>query len=372
MGDKNNNKIIPSAIFMIGEWFGGGVMKCKDLSGGELFLKFDSLDKKTSVNQEAVMKFFEDKMESMVGEKEILKVKNHLEEDVGFEEKIEEMGLSRKEEREFLKEESIKIVKDNWKINSGKWMRGALSESSETIEFDGNTYPVFYSKTIISDSDGNPSKSGLYYISKNQYNLPVIGINIESGGDVWLNQYVASKDNFDGLIRHSIRTAEKKIDFLVEFESREADYSDLCGHINHFKKTKNYKRYIDGCNYILNLGVEDIASKIFVKLPRHLGKSMRAELIQSDSNSMINTLSKGVENIYLSKLSDIEKEEAISDFKGSFNDENKVFGFYDIVNVGAMVEPASYGFLTNNLNPRKTFFDVETILSKLDNVVGVG
>jgi hypothetical protein len=43
-----------------------------------------------------------------------------------------------------------------------------------------------------------------------------------------------------------------------------------------------------------------------------------------------------------------------------------MYGFYDIVSIGDEIEGNTYGFLTNNLNPRKVFFDISTIQKNIN------
>jgi hypothetical protein len=70
----------------------------------------------------------------------------------------------------------------------------------------------------------------------------------------------------------------------------------------------------------------------------------------------------------LSKVSDVEKDEIVSDFISNLITNDRVYGFYDIMNIGDDIEADSYGFLPNNLNPRKTYYDINTLFNKLNEL----
>ena len=370
----NNKNILPAVFFQIGDWVSISdgaielkksevpIMRCRDLSGKNLFIKFCYFKGDGDPVTEEIESFFDKKQHQMVNEKEILKVKNYLEESSEIEDKIEALGLSRKEEREWLKDEAKKIVLDNWKITGGKWMRGAISSSKDNVTFDGDVYPLYESKTIIYDANDEPSKSGLYYITKYRHSIPVMVNNMDDGGSVFLNKNVATIDNFKSLINHSIRTAKKKIDFLPLFYTRNEKWMSVCNSINKFKNDKVYNRYIDGCNYILDNAGDDIVDTVFVSLPNSLKKSFNHDLLLSDSNSMLNSVMNGVGRIYYRGEKDEDKKAAlIREFGENFKSPENIYGFYDIVSIGDNIEGNTYGFLTNNLNPRKIYFDVGTI-----------
>ena len=376
MVQARKNTILPAAFFKIGGYMSlrdgqmaeekgqEPLVKCTDLSGELIFVKFAKLKKGDPINTDNLIEFFDKKRDQMVTEKEILKVKDYLEENEAFEKSLEDLGLSRKEEREYIKTKASEIVKENWSVKPGTWIRGALSITKEEAEYEGNQYPIYESKTIIYDDENQPSRSGLYYISRNRYNVPIVMFSEQ----VWFNGPAGSIENFQALIKHSMRTAKKNVDFLVEFESRDIEFADTCRHINTFKKQKNYKRYQDGCNFILNSKDPEVHKKVYLKLPRSLTKVMTGDHQRSDSNSMLNTLGTGVRNIYLSKVSDVEKDEIVSDFISNLITNDRVYGFYDIMNIGDDIEADSYGFLPNNLNPRKTYYDINTLFNKLNEL----
>ena len=377
---SDNKSIIPAAFFQIGPWvsidnnnfsFDRGsdpIMLCRDLSGDKILIQFDFFKNKKDekITTEFVEEFFLKKQQQMVNNKEILKVKNFLEEDSEIEKLMDEMELGRKEEREWLKEKSEEIVLNNWDISSGKWMRGAISTTNKSIEIDGQEVPLFLSKTIIVESDGEPSKSGLYYITKTRHNIPVVSYAKNGYADIYLNKHVASVENFTSLISHSIRTAKREIDFLPEFFSRSAEWNTTCEAINQYKASKDYKRYIAGCEYILSNSSEALVSDVFIKLPKSLKRSFDINLLKSDSNSIINTLKDGIIRIYYNSTNDHEKDIIIGDFLDSFGTSDAMYGFYDIVSIGNEIEGNTYGFLTNNLNPRKVFFDISTIQKNIN------
>lgn len=378
----NNKNILPAVFFQIGDWVTSSkgkinitkseepIMLCKDLSGENLFIKFCYFKEDGNPDTSEIDEFFEKKQKQMVNDKEILKVKNYLEESSEIEEEIETLEMSRKEEREWLKKKAEKIVLENWKISKGKWMRGAISSTKDKVEFEGEQYTLYESKTIIYDGNKDPSKSGLYYITKNRHSIPVMVNNINDGGNVFLNKNVATIDNFKSLLNHSIRTAKKNIDFLPLFYTRDDKWKPICNSINKFKAEKSYKRYIDGCNYILDNSDDDIVDIIFISLPNSLKKSFNHDLLLSDSNSMVNAVMNGVERIYYRGEEDEDKKEALMrEFGENFRSPENIYGFYDIVSIGDTIEGNTYGFLTNNLNPRKIFFDVKTIGSNIHSLL---
>lgn len=376
MVQARKNTILPAAFFKMGEYMSikdghikeergeEPLVRCTDLSGDLIFVKFSKLKKDEPINTDNLIDFLEKKRDQMVTEKEILKVKDYLEENEEFEKSLEALDLSRKEEREYIKTKASEIVRENWSVKPGTWIRGALSVTKEEGEYEGSKYPIYESKTIVYDEENQPSRSGLYYISRNRYNIPIVMF----GEQVWFNGPAGSLENFQALIKHSMRTAKKNSDFLVEFESRDVEFADTCRHINAFKKQKNFQRYQDGCNFILNSTDPEIYKKVYLKLPRSLSRVMTGEHQRTDSNSMLNTLGQGIRNIYLSKVSDVEREEIVNDFISNLITNDKVYGFYDIMNIGDDVEADSYGFLPNNLNPRKTYYDIDTLFNKLSEL----
>jgi len=333
----NNTKkiIIPSAFFQIGEFItiNNGevvlspgdipIMKCMDLSGEPLFIKFKIFRSKDELTTANLIKFFSDKQKQMITEKEILKIKNYLEDSPAIEEEIDSLSLSRKDERVWLKDKANSIAMNNWEISSGKWMRGSLSYTSEIIKFNDKEYQLLESHSIIYENDNEPSKSGLYYITKNRHNIPLIASNVESGGSIFLNKNIASIDNFTSLLRHAIRTAKKKIDFLPEFSTRLEEWTGFCNGINKYKIDKNYSRYIAGCEFLLDNLENDIMNKIFIKLPKSLMKSFKVDMVKSDSNSMLNTLKSGVQRIYYPKISELDIDDLHNVFYSELNPQSR-------------------------------------------------
>lgn len=380
MENSKAKNILPAVFFKIGNWVSldgtsveklegsSPLMCCSDLSGEKIFIRFEYFKNEGSPNTGEVKEFFLKKRDQMITDKELIKVKNHLEESPDIDEKIEGLGLGRKEEREWLKGEARKIVEENWTISAGKWMRAAVSKTNEKIVDDGVEYFIYESKSIIYDDDNNPSKSGLYFITKNRHNIPVVVKNHNDGGECFLNKDVASYENFEALIKHSIRTAKRNIDFLPDLFTRNPDWTNTCNAVNKFKVEKKYDRYIGGLEYILETSGKDIQTQVFVRLPGSLKKSFNPDLLNSDSNSILNALKKGVERIYYSKEDDEVKDLVIKKLSSSFDSAEQTYGFYDIVSMGDEIEGDSYGFLTNNLNPRKTYYNIETISKAVESL----
>ena len=381
--NKSFKKIIPAAFFQIGKWVilddKGGVglgegdiplMVCKDLGGDYVFIRFERYKGDEKLDTEEVKKFFISKQLQMVSDKEILKAKDYLEGSEEIEVEIESLNLSRKEEREWLKQRSQKTVKKNWEITTGKWMRGAISSTSEVVVFNNIKYPIYESKTIIYDNDNEPSKSGLYYITKNRHSIPVMIIKGESSSKCFLNKNVTKINEFITLINHGIRTAKKNVDFLPEFIARGGDLAKACKSINGFKRNRNYERYIDGCRYLLRLAEEDpkLMNKVFVELPSTLAENCNFEKMSNDNKSMLNTLKDGYTRIYHWDESEEEKAKAEKSLLAAFKDCTSLYGFYDIVSVGDEVESNTYGFMPNNFNVRKIYYDISTLQEGLNNI----
>ena len=377
---KKKKSIYPAVIFQIGKWVNivdgkatieegtKPTMLCKDLSGKYIFVKFSFYKQDEEVGLAEVKDFFAKKQAQMVSGKEILKVKDYLENSPEVEELIDSKGLTRKEEREWLKDEAQRIVEDNWDIKTGKWVRGALSLCGEFVEFNGNKYPMYESKTIIWEKEGEPSKSGLYYISKNRHNIPIKVSGLTTGGKCVLNSAVANLDNFESLVRHAIRTAERGVGFLPEFESNDGSYKSACLAINDFKRKEEYERYVDGCKFLLGKQDPMIASKVMVELPFVLKKSFDHENLVEDSNSMLNNLKNGIERIYHWEAGEEETEAAGKEVLNLFEQVATIYGFYDIVSIGDTIDGNTYGFMQNNVAPRKTYFDLETIDRKMSQM----
>lgn len=380
MSDGKTKNIIPAVFFKIGKWVSidkstivshedeSPIMHCKDLSGADVFIRFEYFKNDGNPTTTEVKQFFVDKANQMVTDKEIIKVKSFLEESPDIDEEIEKLGLGRKEEREWLKGEARKIVLNNWSIVSGKWMRAAISLTQEKIIYNDKEYLLYESKSIIYDENDEPSKSGLYYITKNRHNIPVVVKQYHNGGECFLNKDVASYENFKSLINHSIRTAKRNIDFLPDFFTRDVDWVNTCNAINKFKAEKKYLRYITGCEYLLESSGSEIVGKVFVRLPGSLKKSFNPELLNSDSNSILNGFKNGVQRIYYGKEDDEVKKSVDEKLSVAFNTAENSYGFYDIVSIGDEIEGNSYGFLTNNLNPRKTYYDIETLTNSIESL----
>jgi hypothetical protein len=380
MSDGKTKNIIPAVFFKIGKWVSidkgtivshedeSPIMHCKDLSGDDLFIRFEYFKNDGNPTTTEVKQFFVDKANQMVTDKEIIKVKSFLEESADIDEEIEKLGLGRKEEREWLKGEARKIVLNNWSIVPGKWMRAAISLTQEKLIYDDKEYLLYESKSIIYDENDEPSKSGLYYITKNRHNIPVVVKQYHNGGECFLNKDVASYENFKSLINHSIRTAKRNIDFLPDFFTRDADWVNTCNAINKFKAEKKYLRYITGCEYLLESSGSEIVGKVFVRLPGSLKKSFNPELLNSDSNSILNGFKNGVQRIYYGKEDGEVKKSVDEKLSVAFNTAENSYGFYDIVSIGDEIEGNSYGFLTNNLNPRKTYYDIETLTKSIESL----
>lgn len=380
MSQEKTKSIIPAVFFQVGDWVGVNdgiisdtssevpVMRCLDLSGDTVFIRFEYFKNEGSPTTELVKEFFVKKSEQMVTDKEILKVKGHLEDSPDVDDRIEALGLGRKEEREWLKEEARKIVLDNWSIIPGKWMRAAISTTKEKISFEGVEYPLYESKSIIYDENNDPSKSGLYYVTKNRHNIPVVIKDYHKGGECFLNKNVASYENFISLINHSIRTAKRNIDFLPDFFTRNSDWTNTCNAINKFKAEKKYDRFVSGCEYMLEHCDEHIVDHVFVRLPGLLKRSFNPELLNSDSNSILNAFKNGVQRIYYAKDEPEVKSSIDEKLSHAFDESHNSYGFYDIVSIGDEIEGNSYGFLTNNLNPRKTYFDIKTLANSINSL----
>jgi len=378
MGENKKNKsIYPAVIFQVGKWVSVAgdkvsisegkepIMMCKDLSGKYLFVKFSYYKQEGELLIDEVKDFFEKKKEQMVTGKEILKVKDYLENSAEVDELIESKGLTRKEEKEWLKNEAQSIVEDNWTIDTGKWMRGAVSLTGRFIDFNAIKYPLYESKTIIWEKDGEPSKSGLYYITKNRHNIPIKIDGLLKGGKCMLNSGVANANNFESLVRHAIRTAKKGVGFLPEFSSSDGDYKSACLAINKYKRNEEYDRFIDGCNFLLGKKDQLIAVKVKVELPFVLNKSFEHDLLVEESNSMLNNLKNGIERIYHWDDSDEITENAGKQVIELFKNTPTIYGFYDIVSIGDTIDGDTYGFMQNNVAARKTYYDMETITAKM-------
>ena len=245
--------IIPASIFKII----GFINKTdnsisKDPQDGNLLLVYSDSGKKIilrltgnkgELTKEDVQKYIENKVQSVIKQKEIDLVAAELEylEEIEVEieeavDKLKEEGKDRKEiiqfKKDFKQNKAKDIVFDRRNIKEGSILRLAISfgDKLEKMNFQNEDLPILVSRAIIFDAEGEPTSTGMYYFSQTANQLP---INISP---------IVNKDN------------EALELFQIEL-SKLATIEHATHLIEHLERTlvksveKNSKAYLTGVNY---------------------------------------------------------------------------------------------------------------------------
>ena len=156
-------------------------------SGKKLCLRLTGSKSKTSLDD--VNRYFENKIQSVIKQKEIDLAAAELEYVEEFEDLLEDAIENFKESfdgkparddlKKFKKEwktaKASEIVYERRRFKKGSIIRVATSfgNKKEFAIFDKMRLPIIESRCIIFDKDGEPSTTGLYYFSQTDNQLPI-------------------------------------------------------------------------------------------------------------------------------------------------------------------------------------------------------
>ena len=352
-------------------------------SGKKVVLKLTGT--KTSLSKEDVKEYIENKVKSVIKQKEIDLVASELEylEEIEEEieiavEKLKEEGKDRKEiiqfKKEFKQNKAKDIVFDRRNIKNGSILRLAISfgDKLEKYDFNGESLPLLTSRAIIFDNEGNPTSTGMYYFSQTANQLPVNISSIFNKDNQPLELFqielskLANIGHAKHLIEHIERTIEKSIDmngkaYLTglnyDYEAiKDKEVFSLVKEINNIAKvreTKDVKEYIEKMKELL-LVLEEKPSlllSIYIKLNLLLNKNYFNTIEDSPFSKFDDTLV----NLNFSKLDPPDKnkmKETLKRKKEKIKLGEIPFNLNAIYNTPALKldEPsASWGFMHDNI-----------------------
>lgn len=387
--------IIPASIFkVIGflnkknntiaqEPQNGNLLLAYSDSGKKVILKLTGT--KSDLTSEDVKRYIDNKVKSVIKQKEIDLVASELEylEEIEIEldeaiEKMKEEGKDRKEildfKKNFKQEKANKIVYDRRKIKEGSILRLAVS-FSDTIEkyiLGNEELPILTSRAIIFDNEGNPTSTGMYYFAQTANQLPITITPIFNKDDELLELFnvelskLATIEHFKHFIKHMIRTVQKSIDmngkaFLVGVNYSYDDVKDLdvfntIKEINTIAKereTTNPEKYIELLNKLLEI-VENDNSLILYIYPK-FNLLANKNYFKGIEESPFSKFDETLINLNFSKLDPPEKKalkEVLKKEKEKMMVGEIKFSINGIYNTPALKldEPSdSWGFMHDNI-----------------------
>jgi len=373
-------------------------------SGKKVILKLTGT--KTPLTKEDVKEYLENKVKSVIKQKEIDLVASELEylEEIEEEieeavEKLKEEGKDRKEiiqfKKDFKQNKAKDIVFERRNIKKGSILRLAVSfgDKLEKYNLNGENLPILTSRAIIFDNEGNPTSTGMYYFSQTANQLPINISPIFNKENQPLELFqielskLATLDHAKHLIGHIERTLKKSMEMNSKAYLNGVNYDyttikdkeifSLVKEINNLAKdreTTKIDTYIDKMKeLLLEIEKDDtLLLSIFIKFNLLLNKNYFKGIEDSPFSKFDETLV----NLNFSKLDPPDKnklKDSLKKKKEKMMLGEIPFNLNAIYNTPALKldEPSeSWGFMHDNVQSASFILsskDTTILVKELEN-----
>ena len=399
---KNRSFLVPAMIVRFGEYVSfdrsgnkevefseepleGNYVMAQEVGGEKFVCKLRSNEK--DIDSKFIKNFFNEKAQSNIDKAFKLKIKDALESDDDFNDKldkiIEEKDLSRKESKEFEKtylEDKIEEIALNEKlIGPGSMVRLPLSSSKEeSVEINGEVLPVYESLCLIMKGNGEISESGIYYVSQNRHGIPLRLRPSRKNDEVYYwetNNDLITEREVITLLNHGVRTADMSNGFYLYFRAHATKYENeikdiVATYLNEEDPTlkkDNYKNAIEDIKNIIEDN-KDAYKDIIISLPSNVKKAFLNGL----ENTVISKQPMAITNLLFKNEDKEEKSEEIQSLMNKRLGETvngvDLYGIYSIISTYDALESDTYGFLINNLKPGSVMFGLNDYVEFIDSV----
>lgn len=235
--------IIPASIFRISGFINketnkiedipqaGGLVLCYSESGKPVILELLSNKKETTL--EDINTYFDNKLNSVMKDKEVIAVASELsyleDFEIALEKAVEEFKENNSNDRkaiiEFKKayttEKAREIVIERRRLKKGSIIKTVIDIKNnlafDTYKFGNSNIPIIRSRSLIFDTNGIVTTTGFYYYSQTANSLPITIIPIFKKEGEALNFFkvqlskLANLEHFNFLIEHIERSINKQI-----------------------------------------------------------------------------------------------------------------------------------------------------------------
>jgi len=382
----------------------GNLMLVYSDSGKKIILKLTGT--KAELTKEDVKEYIDNKVKSVIKQKEIDLVAAEVEDIEEFEDELEDAIDKMKEEgkdkqairdfkKEFKQSKAKEIVFNRRNIKEGSILRLAVSfgDKIDKLDFDGESLPVLTSRAIIFDTEGNPTSTGMYYFAQTANQLPVNISPIFNKDNEPLELFqielskLATIEHVRHLVGHIERTLVKSIEMNgkaylngvnYDYEAiKDKDVFSIVKDINNIAKdreTKEVDEYISKLKELLSAIEEDnsLILNIFIKFNLLLNKNYFKAIEDSPFSKFDQTLV----NLNFSKLDpdDKNKLKAILKKKREKMMLGEIkFDMNAIYNTPALKvgeESTSWGFMHDNVQSPSFILssrDTTILVKELEN-----
>ena len=360
-------------------------MLCQAIDGKPFIVRFKQDAKKDVLDLKFVKDFFDKKSKQAIKSDFITSIEKSLRSNDPFmddiEDYIEKNNLDRKAARGYedklIEEKAKELASLDRTMKEGSIIKIPLSTGAkiETAILNGESLEIVDSVSILVDSNNEPTGYGIYYISQNRFQIPLV--ISASDTDLWnffINNSIVNKEQINELLMHSIRTVRKTEGFFLYFfktsKAREnssiikSEFLTLINDINNSVKSKTINNYISNVEKLSELLKEEELLKSFletfvIKLPNRLNTD---ELLNAEGN-LFTRMPEAFMNLLFRKYSE-NLEGNLEEIKNTLEEEiiksKKMFGFYNIIGTPGMQTSDTYGFLPANLRLKdKLFVNIE-------------
>ena len=408
--------IIPASIFRIVGFINktdnsiekepqdGNLMLVYSDSGKKIILKLTGT--KSDLSKEDIKVYLDNKVKSVIKQKEVDLVASELEylEEIEVEieeavDKLKEEGKDRKEiiqfKKEFKQNKAKDIVFDRRNIKEGSILRLAISfgDKLEKMTFQDEELPVLISRAIIFDNEGLPTSTGMYYFSQTANQLPVNISPIFNKDNEPLELFqielskLATIDHARHLVAHIERTLLMSIEknkkaYLTgvnyDYETvKDKEVYSIVKDINNIAKereTGDVAPYVAKLKELLEAIEADqsILLYVFIKFNLMLNKNY----FNSVEDSPFSKFDQTLVNLNFSKLDPLDKN-AMKDILKKKKEKMMLgelpFNMNAIYNTPALKldeESKSWGFMHDNVQSQSFILssrDTTIIVKELEN-----
>jgi len=361
---------------------------CKTYENKIILVKFLTNIKDLEINEAEMKEFFEKKAKKSVKDQNILKIKEELNKDEKYQDKImsEVTEKVQKENPDLsgnklmmkvfseTEEELKKIAKDilikDKTIKENTVIRIPLSSNkSKTANIKNMEIPIYESYSMLMNKNKEPNDNGLYVFSTNKHSIPLIIEGNKKGKKiVRLNAEFSNKDILLSLLNHSMRTFEKTKSYLLTMqipEKSEEEIKQLVLELNRCSKSSSLKdKYPEILNKIIKWIEKNENDKIltFRKARIYIPLNISEDNIMDDT--LLSKLPQALINVSLRAIEE-DKEILEEDIKELIKEKiqnSKIYGLYNILYTIPDKDSDTYGFLLNNISKHQIMLSFEDTL----------
>jgi len=401
---KNKGFLVPAMIVRFGKYVSfdrngnnvefseepldGNYIMAQEVGGENFVCKLRS--NKKDIDAKFIKDFFIEKAEYNIDKAFKLKIKDALERDDDFNDKldkiIEEKDLSRKESKEFektyLEEKIEKIALEEKLMGPGSIVRIPLSSSKEeSIEINGEVLPVYESLCLIMKDNGEVAEYGIYYVSQNRHSIPLRLRPSRKNDEVYYwetNNDLITEREVITLLNHGVRTSDMSNGFYLYFRAHDSKYENeikdiVATYLNEEDPTLKKDNYKNAIEDIKNI-IEDnkgAYKDIIISLPSNVKK----DYLNGLENTVISKQPMAITNLL---FKNDDKEVKSEEIKSLMNKKLRevvngvnLYGIYSIISTYDALESDTYGFLINNLKPGSIMFGLNDYVEFIESIKSI-